>query len=191
MLDGLLLINPLTRYYAGTEISTYVLTNLAYILSFYSNTINFYSKGEKKSNYHNYLNKTIKSIFTYMKNYDEHVIPIDKIDKIDINILLDDYESLVFNGQINMIHKSMFEMMNSNIKINLPIKIICSSKYSNKLSDIADNTLNPQYMIDDLSKVCLNLSYKKLPVGHCAHLKPFKNNDKISFIDVMDYLLYN
>jgi hypothetical protein len=190
-LDELLLINPLTRYYAGTETNTYLLTNLAYITSFYSDTINFYSRGEKKSNHNKYLNKNIKSIFTYMKNYDKPVIPVDKIDKIDLSILLGNYESLLYNGQINTIYIYMSKMIKSNIKINLPVKMICSNKYDNKQSDVTDNVLNPQYMIDDLSKVCSILSYKKLPVSHRAHLKSFKNNDKISFIDVMDYLLYN
>ena len=192
-INKLLLISPLTRFYFGSkymDIGMHLLNNFISLFSYKFDYGIFRSKNNSNTDE---INRLLKSIYEYEAETEAKHKP----DEINIQkVLLGDNKSIT-SGFITTTENTIQKMINSKIKINIPVRMVCS--FTNLSSDSlydADTSLNPDYMLKDIEKICGDLSYKQFKCGHDAMCEPYKNykNDKksdidnISSYDIMDFL---
>ena len=145
--------------------------------------INFWSKNNSNTDG---INRLLISIYENEAKVEDKPKP----DEINIRkVLLDDNKSIT-SGYITTTENTIQKMINSKIKIKIPVRMVCSNNFatSDSLYE-ADTCLNPDYMLEDISKICGNLAYKQFKCGHDAMCKPYGTylNDKKLDVDTISY----
>lgn len=192
-IDKLLLISPLTRFYFGSkymDIGIHLLNNF---ISLFSYKFDYGIFRSASNLYSDEINRLLNSI------YDEEA-KSKKPKPTEINIrkvLLDDDKSIT-SGYITTTENTIQKMINSKKKINIPVRMVCSLTNSSESLFDADSILKPDYMLEDISKICGNNNFfhSQFKCGHDAMCEPYEtyqndgksDMDNISYENIMDYL---
>jgi pimeloyl-ACP methyl ester carboxylesterase len=194
-INKLLLISPLTRFYFGSkymDIGIHLLNNFISLFSYKFDYGIFRSKNNSNTDE---INRLLNSIYENEAKVDAKPKPTE----INIQeVLLGDNKSIT-SGYITTTENTIQKMINSEIKINIPVRMVCSNNFatSDSLYD-TDSSLKPDYMLKDIIKICENNKFyhSQFECGHDAMCEPHNNyqineksdKDDISYQTIMDDL---
>ena len=81
-------------------------------------------------------------------------------------------------------------MKSSKLQINCPVRLVCSQSDGTTGYFVSDAFLNPEFMIEDCKALFKQLEYRQYKAGHDTLLSPFDNGTRISYKDILEYLLH-
>jgi hypothetical protein len=143
-INNLLLISPLTRFYYDPDYMNILLHLLNDFISPFDSKFNYGIYRSKNNSYSDKINLLLKSIYEYESKSKSKPKPKPK--SIDIRNVLSNDDNSITSGFITTIEKTIQKMINSSTKIEIPVKMVCSSEYdpSDSLYNM-DSLLKPEY----------------------------------------------
>ena len=182
--NKILLESPLTHLYFISNTITTLYKYLSYFIGFFSNYFNLSPYTGQNSNESITFNKCLDNIYSNLN------LNINKdIYQIDLNYM-PDINQPKYTGWLNCCDRIYKKLYYSQSKINTTVYCALSTEYtSNATYYSGDLYVNPDYIINDINKICKVYKLKQFISQHELLLKPFNVNNNLSCIDIIKFFL--
>lgn len=175
--DHVILNSPLTRFYTEPAWLRYTMNAISKAAGFVTNKLdlNYINKGKIYNEYYEILEKCMQI------NYDPY-FSLNKSYKSNC-------PQPVLNGWVNCVEAETQRLMQSVVKINTSVTLLCSFKYGTTTYYNTDSSTNPEYIIQDIPKIYKNVKIIQCSAGHDVFLDPENDGDDVSGLGLFKQIL--